>query len=404
MNNRMKWSVAVVAAVVALLTTAAVSADWMVFYLQPEGSPGSGGNATFQGQHVGYVRVGATSCYDATPHAALWGGMSTEWIDLHPAGAQYSGAHAIDNGQQAGIVRYVGDTFFHAALWSGSADSFVDLHPGGEQAGLARISSPSQAAIWRGSAASYVSLHPAGQEVSIATDTNGVRQVGRTRVSQVYGDSHAALWSGSAESWVDLHPSDAAADSGAQAISPDGSEQVGFVRVQVDTFIDYHAAIWHGLADEWIDLNPPDAIFSTARDTDGTYQVGQAYVGESAPFYTYRAYVWKGSVETQVDLHALLPSQYTMSEAEGVYSDGSGVWVFGYAHRTGVQCDQAILWYRPTPCPWDCQPAPNGEVDVSDFLAMLASWGDMGVPCDFDGGGVGVTDFLILLANWGPCP
>ena len=31
---------------------------------------------------------------------------------------------------------------------------------------------------------------------------------------------------------------------------------------------------------------------------------------------------------------------------------------------------------------------------------MLADWGAVGVPCDFDGGGVSVTDFLELLANW----
>ena len=58
----------------------------------------------------------------------------------------------------------------------------------------------------------------------------------------------------------------------------------------------------------------------------------------------------------------------------------------------------------PTDCPWDCQAAPNGSVDVPDFLAMLADWGAVGVPCDFDGGGVSVTDFLELLANFGACP
>jgi hypothetical protein len=58
------------------------------------------------------------------------------------------------------------------------------------------------------------------------------------------------------------------------------------------------------------------------------------------------------------------------------------------------------------PCPWDCQPSPNGSVDVSDFLAMLAQWGVVGAPCDFDEppDGVNVTDFLAILANWGPCP
>ncbi|MHC4218549.1 MAG: hypothetical protein ACYSU7_08860, partial [Planctomycetota bacterium] len=51
----------------------------------------------------------------------------------------------------------------------------------------------------------------------------------------------------------------------------------------------------------------------------------------------------------------------------------------------------------------------DGEVGVSDVLALLAAWG----PCpdcgdcvaDLDGDcNVGVTDFLTLLAAWGPCP
>jgi hypothetical protein len=57
-----------------------------------------------------------------------------------------------------------------------------------------------------------------------------------------------------------------------------------------------------------------------------------------------------------------------------------------------------------TPCPWDCQSTPNGEVDVADFLAILAQFGQVGTSCDFDGGGVSVTDFLTFLANFGPCP
>jgi hypothetical protein len=56
------------------------------------------------------------------------------------------------------------------------------------------------------------------------------------------------------------------------------------------------------------------------------------------------------------------------------------------------------------PCPWDCETTPDGSVGVTDFLKMLAEWGQVGTPCDFDGGGVSVTDFLDLLANWGACP
>ena len=60
---------------------------------------------------------------------------------------------------------------------------------------------------------------------------------------------------------------------------------------------------------------------------------------------------------------------------------------------------------RP-PCPWDCEAAPDGSVNVTDFLALLAQWGQIGTSCDFDTGapGVGVGEFLDLLAYWGPCP
>ena len=48
--------------------------------------------------------------------------------------------------------------------------------------------------------------------------------------------------------------------------------------------------------------------------------------------------------------------------------------------------------------------AELGVVNVIDFLALLAQWGQVGAPCDFDGNGVDVNDFLEMLANWGPCP
>ncbi len=47
----------------------------------------------------------------------------------------------------------------------------------------------------------------------------------------------------------------------------------------------------------------------------------------------------------------------------------------------------------------------DGEVGITDFLALLAAWGpNPGHPADLDGDGiVGITDFLALLAAWGPC-
>jgi hypothetical protein len=74
-------------------------------------------------------------------------------------------------------------------------------------------------------------------------------------------------------------------------------------------------------------------------------------------------------------------------------------------------CDEAQLLqtvhvaFAP-PCPCDCEEPPDGTVDVGDFLALLASWGQPG-PCDCEvgsDGAVDVGDFLAILAAWGDCP
>ncbi|MHC4219284.1 MAG: proprotein convertase P-domain-containing protein [Planctomycetota bacterium] len=74
-----------------------------------------------------------------------------------------------------------------------------------------------------------------------------------------------------------------------------------------------------------------------------------------------------------------------------------------YGDNTDPDGDYAVRISKVL-CPWDCQSTPDGQVNVPDFLAILAQWGQVGVPCDFDGSGVGVTEFLELLAHWGPCP
>ena len=43
-------------------------------------------------------------------------------------------------------------------------------------------------------------------------------------------------------------------------------------------------------------------------------------------------------------------------------------------------------------CPWDLDGC--GEVGITDFLILLANWGNP----------YGIKDFLALLADWGPCP
>ena len=54
-------------------------------------------------------------------------------------------------------------------------------------------------------------------------------------------------------------------------------------------------------------------------------------------------------------------------------------------------------------CPWDCGAPPDGEVSIEDFIAVIGTWGQVGVACDLDGDGVGIEDFLKILGFWGPC-
>ncbi len=58
----------------------------------------------------------------------------------------------------------------------------------------------------------------------------------------------------------------------------------------------------------------------------------------------------------------------------------------------------------PAPCPWDCQPVPNGLVDIADMFTLFGHWFAAG-PCDFDGNALGdISDLFAMFGNWGVCP
>ncbi|MHC4588818.1 MAG: choice-of-anchor Q domain-containing protein, partial [Planctomycetota bacterium] len=67
--------------------------------------------------------------------------------------------------------------------------------------------------------------------------------------------------------------------------------------------------------------------------------------------------------------------------------------------------DMGAYEFQGTSCPCDCETPPDGTVDVGDFLALLAQWGNPGT-CDCEDppdGTVDVGDFLAILSAWGPC-
>jgi hypothetical protein len=55
-------------------------------------------------------------------------------------------------------------------------------------------------------------------------------------------------------------------------------------------------------------------------------------------------------------------------------------------------------------CPGDLD--GDGEVGVSDLVALILAWGPCsGCAADLDGNGaVGVSDLVALVLAWGPCP
>jgi hypothetical protein len=275
-------------------------------------------------------------------HAVVWNPSGTA-IDLNPAGFTSSTGYATDGSQQVGYGSpSTGGA--HALLWSGSAASAVDLTPGGgfdfsvalgigggQQVGYA--SSPAtngenNAFIWTGTGASGVDIHPAGYQFSIASDSDGVNQVG-------YGlnasnSQEALLWSGTAASAVDLGPG--------QAYGVYGNQQVGYGAAN-------HAMLWTGSAASAIDLNG-SLNDSFAYSTNGLEQVGDGFNPVANQTH---AYLWSGSAASAVDLQALLPASGQWSNSDAYYVDPAGN-IFGrasgtYNNVTGVF---AVEWTPPS--------------------------------------------------------
>jgi hypothetical protein len=160
--------------------------------------------------------------------------------------------------QQVGVVRFPADNNNHAAIWSGVASSVVDVHPvgavwsalysisGPQQVGQAQFGDAVHAGLWSGSSSSFVDLNPAGSSGSEARGTTATLQAGYASFG---GHAHAGIWFGTADSFMDLHPT-AASDSSVWAAS--GSQQVGYATF-ADSSYSRHAGLWSGpLSPSWI--------------------------------------------------------------------------------------------------------------------------------------------------------
>ncbi|NUL82789.1 MAG: hypothetical protein HUU60_08725 [Armatimonadetes bacterium] len=91
----------------------------------------------------------------------------------------------------------------------------------------------------------------------------------------------------------------------------------------------------------------------------GDYQAGWAY------WPARKAVLWHGSAESAMELHSLLPPEYTHSEAEGIEVDAFGnVTVVGWAYNGMHGRNEAIVWQMAVPEP--------GSLTVLSFATLSA--------------------------------
>ena len=144
----------------------------------------------------------------------------------------------------------------HALIWNVATGEAVDVGvdatlndvAAGQQVGTV-LKGVANAALWQGTK-SYTLLHPKNAVVSVASGTDGVRQVGyagfdiRVRVEAVKGAkdkrfNYAHVWSGTAASALNIHPYASNADGAlfehSYAMKVNGSSIAGYVTVVTGT-------------------------------------------------------------------------------------------------------------------------------------------------------------------------
>ncbi len=343
------------------------------------------------------------------PHAMYMAPGASAPVDLHPAGYFDSYGLGGESGQQVGYGWSNADRLYRALLWHGSAASVVILHPpaylfsrasatdGIQQVGSAiPASGGGQAVVWEGTAESVIALHPVGYRESSATGVGDGQQVGVAFLESAPTLSRAMVWSGTAESAVDLH---AAPFIQTFAFDAGGGKQVGQAKMGSSTSF---AVMWSGTPESMVNLNPAGATHSIAYATNGEVQVGDCSLGGAA--------AWRGSAESFINLHALLPVGGSWSGSRATSIDDDGV-IYGRAYGThaGVTGWYAVKWIPEAACV--AKYNGDDDVDILDFLDFMDDFSvceGEPAPCgsfgesDINGDTlVDILDFLDFLDSFG---
>ncbi len=151
-----------------------------------------------------------------------------------------------------------------------------------------------------------------------------------------------------------------------------------------------------------------DDQFGRAVAIDGEWAVIGAWLHDDMGSSSGAAYVFGFDAEssTWIEQHKLLPQANAWTQFFGYSVAIDGDKAIAGAHGEDQQRGAAYAFDVALNCNCPHDLDADGNVGVTDLLALLASWGPCkDCPADFDeNDNVGVSDLLTLLANWGPCP
>jgi hypothetical protein len=354
-----------IAALTLCACTAPAAAQWTAYVLPHDGTS-SVADGIKDGIVFGYVSGGPTP-----PSPVLWDVITRTPTNMRPTDA---GANALPSGQTVNQVEYArihggGDGQFVGivltsglngpTVWNGGANTITMLNARYGANGVAwdaeanmqvgqygfAFTSVKRPSLWMGEAYSRIDLLPPGvrEGVAYALD-QGVVSGALFTATNV----HAALWPlplTQPQTWIDLTP---ASSTDAIIVAAEDGVQVGSAYFSV--LPSQRAAMWRGTPETFVDLGALFGGSSEVRGTDGVWQAGA-----SSDRWTALATIWRGTAASWIRLHEYLPElpggMATGSIATGVWSDGTMLYVSGYAAGGGYGSETAVLWVGPV-----CEP------------------------------------------------
>ena len=114
----------------------------------------------------------------------------------------------------------------NAFIYNVNTNTYTNLHPDSswsgtwalnasatQQVGYGFQSGPNVALLWNGTAQSAITLDTPETDQTVATDTNGTRQVGYAFTRKSNGNPNAIVWAGTAASGTIIHPTNLGLES-----------------------------------------------------------------------------------------------------------------------------------------------------------------------------------------------